>query len=441
MGAQRILLTGAGAVLAVGAITGSAQAQIAYDRDHNVSVQQRAEKEHAAAGIGLGGFLLYPELSVGLQYNDNIYAAPDTPPSVETDDFIWLADTSVRLASQWSRHAMNFFGGVTTRTFADNGDDTTFDWRMGADGRFDIVRDLYVTGGAAFGQASESRFSGNGPAALTGPIDYDFSEVNAQLVRDVNRIRAAVGFSYGKYDFKDGRLNPSIITPNPIFEQDDRDNETLELRGRVDFAVSPDTALFGQVAHRTRDYDLDGGFTNNDPVNGVPVLDRDSKGWRYLLGANFDLTNVVRGEVAVGYQTNEYDSPIYDDVDGFAAYGEVNWFVTQITTATFNAARETVESGVTGAAGVERTSIGARVDHELRRDIILTGGLRYVQDDFISLDREEDRTAFHAGADWHANRALTFGARYERFDQQSSGINRDRDFDANVFTLRATLRR
>jgi len=90
---------------------------------------------------------------------------------------------------------------------------------------------------------------------------------------------------------------------------------------------------------------------------------------------------------------------------------------------------------------VERTSVGARVDHELRRDLILTGGLRYEQDDFVSLDREEDRTAFDAGVDWHANRTLTLGARYERFDQQSSGVDRDRDFDANVFTLRATLRR
>jgi hypothetical protein len=352
-----------------------------------------------------------------------------------------LADTSARLASQWSRHSLNFFGGVTTRTFADNGDDTTFDWRMGADGRFDIVRDMYVTGGAAFGQASESRFSGNGPAALTGPIDYDFTEANAELVRNVNRIRAAVGFNYGKYDFKDGRLNPSIVTPNPIFEQDDRDHDRLELRGRVDFAVSPDTALFGQVSHNKRDYDLDSGFTNNDPVNGALIRDRDSEGWRYLVGANFDLTNVVRGEVAVGYQSTDFDSPFFDSVEGFAAYGQIDWFMTQLTTATFNAGRETVESGVTGAAGVERTSLGARVDHELRRDLILTGGLRYEQDDFISLDRDEDRTAFDAGVDWHANRALTLGARYERFDQQSSGVDRDRDFDANVFTLRATLRR
>jgi len=437
MAVHRILLTTASACLAVGAVAGTAEAQIAYDRDHNVSVQERASGEHAPLGIGLGGFMLFPELTLGMQYNDNIYAAT----TGETSDWIGHADSSVRLASQWSRHALNFFGGITTRTYIDNSDDTTFDWRLGADGRFDIIRDLYITGGAEFGQASESRFSGNGPAALTGPIDYDYTQANAQLVRDVNRIRASIGFNYGKYDFKDGRLNPTIITPNPVFEQDDRDSESLDITGRLDFGISPDTAVFGQVTHHTRDYDLDRGFTNNDPVNGVPILDRDAKGWRYLVGANFDLTSVVRGEVAVGYQTTAYDSPAFSDVDGFSAYGQVDWFVTQLTTATFNAARETVESGVTGAAGVERTSFGARVDHELRRDLILTGGLTYAQDDYVSLNRNDDRTVFDAGVDWYTNRMLTIGARYERFEQDSSGLNADRDFTGNVFTVRATLRR
>lgn len=437
MAAHRIIMTTAASVLAVGAVAGTAEAQIAYDRDHNVSVQERAAQEHAPLGIGLGGFLLFPELSVGAQYNDNIYAAA----TGETEDWIGIADASARIASQWSRHSLNFFGGVATRTFTDNSDDTTFDWRIGADGRFDIVRDLYVRGGAVYGQASESRFSGNGPAALTGPIDYDFTEANVELVRDVNRIRATIGVDYGKYDYEDGRLNPTVVTPNPTFEQDDRDNEVVEVKGRLDYAISPDTALFGQVGHLTRDYELDGGFTNNDPVNGTPILDRDSTGWRYLVGANFDLTNVVRGEVAVGYQTNEYDGPTVADVNGLAAYGQIDWFVTQLTTATFRASRETVDSGVTGAAGVERTSLGARVDHELRRNLILTGGLRYEQDDYVSFDRDDDRTAFDAGIDWYTNRLLTLGARYERFEQDSAGVNRDRDYEANVFTLRATLRR
>lgn len=426
MVSQRILMTGAGACIAIGALAGTAHAQ-AYNRDHNVSVQQRAYDEHAPLGIGTGGFLFFPQLDVGVEFNDNIYAAPTN----ETSDTILHADVSGRLASQWSRHALNFFGGVQTRTFLDNDDDNAVDWRIGADGRIDIRRELYVRGGANFGHATESRFSGNGPAQLVEPIEYDFQEGEAELVYNVNRIRLGAGVAYGSYDYDNG-----LVAPATVFDQNDRDNELVDIKGRIDYALSPDSALFGQVVHRTRDYDLDSGV-----ANGNPILDRDSEGWRYLVGANFDLTSVVRGEVGVGYSETEYDSPALANVDGLAAEARVEWFVTQLTTLTFDASRETTDAGISGAAGIERTTFGVRGDHELRRDIILTGGYRLDQDEYQSFDRDDDRSRLDVGVDWYANRALKFGASYERYDQESSGVQRDRDYTANVFMLKASLRR
>jgi hypothetical protein len=423
MAVQRLILTGVGAFVGLGAMAGAAQAQTAYDRDHNVSVQERAAEEQAPLGIGLGGFLLFPQIDLGVEMNDNIFAAQVN----ETDDTIFHAGASARLASQWSRHALNFFGGVSSRTFSDNGDDDAVDWRLGADGRLDVVRETSIRGNAGFGHTTESRFSGNGPAALAEPIEFDYTDVGAELVHDVNRIRASIGFSYGTFDYEDGRL---VGSPTP-FDQDFRDNDALNVTGRVDYALSPDTAVFGSVSRLTRDYDLEGG----------PAFDRDSQGWRYLVGANFDLTSVVRGEIGLGYSDTEYDGTSFSNVDGLAASAEVDWFVTQITTLNFSAGRETTDSGITGAAGIDRVSYGARVDHELRRDLILTGGAALEQDDYQSIDRDDDRSRFDVGVDWYANRAMKLGASYERFEQDSAGINRDRDYTANVFMLKASFRR
>lgn len=427
MAVRRLIVTGVGACVGLTAMAGAADAQSAYDRDHNVSVQQRADTEQAPLGIGLGGFLLFPQLDLGVEMNDNIFAAATN----ETDDTILHAGASARLASQWSRHALNFFGGVSSRTFSDNGDDDAVDWRLGADGRLDVIRDTYIRGNAGFGHTTESRFSGNGPATLAQPIEFDYVDAGAEIVHDVNRLRTSLGFSYGTFDYQDGRL-----VGGAPFEQDDRDNDVLDITGRADYAISPDTAIFGKVSHRTRDYDLDSGT-----ANGNPILDRDSKGWRYLVGANFDLTSVVRGEVGLGYSSTKYDSPAFDDVNGLAASAEVDWFVTQLTTLTFDAGRETTDSGITGAAGIDRVSYGVRADHELRRDIILTGGVSLQQDDYQSIDRNDDRNRFDAGVDWYANRAMKIGASYERFEQNSDGINRDRDYTANVFMLKASFRR
>lgn len=420
MVSQRLLLSGAGAFIAIGALAAPAYAQGAYSRDNNISVQQRADGEHAPLGMGLGSFLLYPQLDFGIEKNDNIFAASTN----ETDDTILTAGASARLASQWSRHGLNFFGGVQSRTFSDNGDDDAVDWRVRADGRIDILQDTRVHFGAATGRTTESRFAGNGPAALAEPVEFDFDEFNGEIVRDVNRIRASLGYRYGQFDFKDGRL-----VGGGVFDQDDRDYDLRDITGRIDFAISPDTAIFGSVTQRERDYDLD------------TVLDRDSDGMRYLVGANFDLTSVVRGEVAVGYSDTSYDDPTLADVDGVSGFGQIEWFVTNITTLTGNASRDTVESGISGASSIERTTYGFRADHELRRDIILTGGYAMDQDKYQSVARDDDRTRFNVGVDWYMNRFVKLGAAYERFDQDSSGPAADRDFTANVFALRASLRR
>ena len=71
----------------------------------------------------------------------------------------------------------------------------------------------------------------------------------------------------------------------------------------------------------------------------------------------------------------------------------------------------------------------------------LTGGYHLDQDEYQSFDRDDDRSRLDVGVDWYANRALKFGASYERYDQESSGVNRDRDYTANVFMLKASLRR
>lgn len=418
MVSHRLLLSGAGACLAIGALATPAFAQGAYSRDNNVSVQQRANDEHAPLGIGLGGFLLFPQLDLGVEQNDNIFAATTN----ETDDTIFTAGASARLASQWSNHALNFFGGVQSRTFSDNGDDDTVDWRIRADGRIDILQDTRLHLGASTGSSTESRFASNAAPNVLEPIEYDFDEVDGELVRDVNRIRASLGFRYGQYDYKDG-----TFIGGGAFDQDDRDYDLRDVTGRLDYAISPDTAIFGSVTHRERDYDID-----------APV-DRDSEGMRYLVGANFDLTSVVRGEVAVGYSETSYDSPLLADVDGVSGFGQIEWFVTQITTLTGTASRDTVESGISGAASIERTTYGVRADHELRRDLILTGGYTLDQDDYQSSVRDDDFSRFNVGLDWYMNRFVKVGASYERYERESTVPNTD--FTANVFALRASLRR
>jgi len=413
------LLSGGALCVAAAALAAPAEAQVAYTRDHNKSVRERAYEEHRPIGIRTGGFLLLPELTLGVEFNDNIYAAAAN----ETDDTIFVANPSATLESQWSVHRLRLFAGAETRTFMDADDDNVVDWRVGADGQIDINRDMYLTGSLFTGQETESRFAGNGPAALVEPIEYEFTTAGLGFVRNVNRIRLGLGANWSTYDFEDG-----MFPGGAPFEQDDRDHDAWDATARLDYAVSPDTAVFGSVTRRERDYDLD-------------TFDRDSEGWRYLVGANFDITATIRGEVGVGYSTTSYDHPTVADTDGLSASGRVEWFPTELTTITLDALRDTVESDIGGSAAIERTGFGARVDHELRRDIVLGGEVFYDQDEYEVIDRDDDRTRYLVGADWYVNRLLTAGVAWQHFSQESAGVNRDRDFDVNQYMVNITLRR
>ncbi len=413
------ILTGAGAAVLAAAVASPATAQVAYDRDHNLSVGDRAYQAHKPLGIRTGAFLVLPVLDLGVEFNDNIYAAA----TGETEDTIFTVAPSVAVESQWSVHRLNLFGGLTSRTFMDADDDNVLDWRIGADGQIDIRRDTYLTGNLSTGQETEARFAGNGPATLLEPIEYDFTRAGAAIVRNVNRFRATLGVDYMNYDFQDGQ-----IIAGPVFDQDFRDYDGFDITGRLDFAVSPDTALFGSVTHRTREYD-------------TAVPNRDSEGWRYLVGANFDVSATVRGEVGVGYSSTDYDNPAFASIDGFSAYGQLEWFPTQITTVTLRGLRDTVESDIGAASGIERSGASIRVDHELRRDIVLNGRYGYEQDEYDAVDRNDDTSRFGVGADWYVNRLVTAGVNYERVSQNSDGVARDRDFDANRLMFNVTLRR
>ena len=204
----------------------------------------------------------------------------------------------------------------------------------------------------------------------------------------------------------------------------------VNINGRVDLALSPDTALFVSGRQDWREFDV------VDPVTNAT---RNFDAQQVLAGASFDITRLIRGEVGVGYFWAQFDDPNQPDVDGFSLSGSLDWFPTLLTTIGFSAGRNVTESGVAGVASLTRADYGVQVDHELRRNIILVGGARYVKDDYNGIAREDDRTEYTAGFDWLVNRVATVNARYARADQDSTLP--ERVFEQNRAWIGLTLRR
>jgi hypothetical protein len=406
---------------AVGESIASAPISTNFARDRNVSVRARPRAEYEALGGRLGAFMLYPRLLVTGEYNDNIYALG----SNKVGDELVRVQPELTLSSNWSRHALSVYARSTLTRYDTYASEDSDEWQAGVNGRLDIRRDTNLSVSFDSGRVTEPRTTTSTQSDSVVPIQYEFNNVNVTLVKEFNRLRLT-----GKVDFSDQDFNDGRTALGARVEQDDRDRKQTTGTIRAEYAVSPDTALFVQVAANKRRYDTPIPFLN---------ADRDSDGYEVLAGANFELSALVRGDIGVGYLKQGYDSPIFDDIKGLGVRGQVEWFPTQLTTVTLTGARQVMDSGILEAAGYISSSAAAQVDHELRRNIILTGQLSYAKDDYKDFDRNDKHFRVGVSGTYLMNRNVGLTLGYSYYKENSSGTAAGVDYKVNKVGATLTL--
>lgn len=392
-----------------------AQAQDAnlFARDRNVAVDERGRPEFEALGVRAGGLMLYPKLQVDLGYDSNV-AAEDAD---ERSDAFVRVSPRVDLESNWSRHALNGnLRGAFTR-FGEYDEENTDTWGAGLNGRIDVRRFTRITLGSDYAANVEPRTSSNSPGLIAEPIEYDVVGSNLGIVHTVNRLRATGRFDVRAFDYQDGRTRAGTL-----IEQDDRDQTTYDLTLRADYAVSPATAVFARVVFNDRKYDQ--ALSATTPL-------RDSSGYNAVVGVNFELSDLIRGEAGVGYLEQTFDNPIYGDLTGLSANARLEYFATPLLTLGLTADRSIGDSGIVGTAGFLTTTVQATADYELRRNILVGGRLGLTVDTFDSIDRENERLFAGVRATYLLNRRIGLTASYDYETRESQGFFATNDFTSN----------
>ncbi len=416
-----------GSVSLLGLMAGDAFAQPAsnssFARDRNISVTERLKPEYQTSGVDLGGFILSPELTTGLRYNDNIFALSAN----KVDDFIVKINPSAILQSKWSRHSLSFNASVDHNEYMDLSQESYTDITIGADANLDAGRGLAFGFGGQFQALNEPRTNSSSPSNTTKPVEYDLASFYGNVSREINRIRLVVSGGLRDFNYKDGQ-----IIGGGISDQDDRDRQMVDFNGRAEYAVSPDTSVFFEVGYNDRSYDL------QPPT--VP-LDRDSDGYQFLIGTNFDLSNTMRGEVAIGYLDQNFESALLPDIDGFAIRADVEWFPTQLTTFGLGGSRSVEDSGIQGASGYLANKAYFRIDHELLRNLIVSGEATYGFDDYKGIDREDERFGGTLSGTILLRRGVGLSMYYLYADQTSRGLAGGSDYTNNEIGISLKFQR
>lgn len=395
---------GAFALIGVLATSGPAHAQGEdfFVRDKYQAVTARSQSEYDPIRIRSGGFEISPEVRFNAGFTDNLFATDQN----QVDDFFVGIIPSIDFNSTWSRHALGFGGRIDHIEYGDVDSESRTNLMLNANGGLDVTSEFTLFGNFLFDDLTEPRSNVSSVQNASEPVEYTRAggEVGANYQAGRLRVNAGVGLVSTDYD--DVELDTGLIQ-----DQDFRDNDTLSAKLRVAYAVQRDWAVFTEVNRREAEY---------DPPSVFSSITRDFTDTSVRAGLDFELQALIRGDVGIGYFQSEFDEPTFPDVDGLSVDANMQWFITQLTTLNFSAGRSIFDPGLVQTSGAVRTNVSARADHELRRNILVSGEVAFTNFEFENFARSDDRWSLRTSATWKVNRNLWLDGSYRLTDQSST---------------------
>jgi len=378
------------------------------DAETTADVLTRARPEFDARGLRLGTFFFYPSLAGGFAYTDNVFN-----DATNVEDYLSTLAPLAQLRSAWARHELNLSASAKSYWYSNQAGENRTDWNLAADARIDIVRGSAVSADLHYENLHEPRGTdltgGLNPGDPLEPTALVRSGFNAVLAHTFNHVRVSLGAGVERIDYDD---TPVVGGGLPI-NNDDRDRNVSEIVGKVDIETGADTSLF--IRGRANQYDFE------TPLDDFG-FNHDSSGWTVDGGVEFSMTHVLVGELFAGYTARTYDSPVFAPVSELAFGAGLRWFPSMLTTIRIDAARSIEDTSITGASGYVSTRGELGLDHELLRNVILSGRLGYENAEYQEVLRNDDILRGSLAGRFLINNHLHFDASWEFTDRNSSAL-------------------
>ena len=398
-----------------------AQSANYFDRSHNAGVLDRPRPDYQALGVQAAGFTIFPSITISPEYDDNIFATDHDKVS----DEVTLISPQVQVRSNWSRNELDAFARLTSDVYASQSDESTTDYQLGTSGRLDFLRQDNINASVSYGHLTEPRTAENTVEDSSTPIQYDAVNARVGSVQTLNRLRFSEQVGVDRYDFSN-----TTDFSGAFLSQAYRNETAVVTTGRADYALSPELSLF--IAESFTD-------TLYDQKPPQTLLNRDYVSTETTIGTDFDITRLIRGQIQLGYLHDTYTSSVYKSVDGPAVHARVEYFLSGLTTLSANINRSVLDAASAISSSDVQTVGGVRIDHELLRNVILSGQANYETDDFQGIDREDRRTSASASATYLLNRHLGVTTAYSFLNEASSGSARITPYTVNVISLSFVL--
>ncbi|WP_191621167.1 outer membrane beta-barrel protein [Marinihelvus fidelis] len=383
------------------------------------SIQQKPV-DYQPVGARIGSFHLFPGVDLGWEHNDNVFYLPED----ELDDDILHVRPWANLVSNWNRHALNASASADFASYSDYGANDYEDWTTQLDGRIDVRRDDWFSYDAQWMHLHEDRRS---PDARFGvePTVFDYGGYGAGYDHVFNRLKLGVYYNHSFFDYDNNRTIDGDVIDN---QDRNREQDRLTLRG--DWQLGPETAIFATWGMNDIDYDQpldDNGYH------------RDSSGTGVSVGVAWDMTDLLTGDLSLGWSEQDYDDPRLQDVDGLNLGAGLTWTPRQTTLVNVRFAGGPQETTQPGTSGYFSQLYSVRVQQEVMPNFLLH--LRgswttnnYENPGMSDTELEDtDVTRWGLGASYLFNRNLSLTVGYTR-ESQDANLGTF-DYDTNRYFL------
>jgi hypothetical protein len=377
---------------------------LAASRLPGTTVRLRQRPGYDAPGLRAGGMVIHPYIDTGMAYDANVYAEENP----RNDVFAHLTG-GFDAASDWGRHRAVLSGFVRRRQYGQYTSENTTTYRLIGAGRYDADSHLSFNSEASHQRIQLERGAVEEVSSLALPTLYDFTSglLGAQVQYGSTRLSAQGGVN--RTAFRDNRSLTGAVT-----DQRFRNFTGYTGQARLEQEVLGGRTLYGQFNFERRRFET---------ADAIRLSNADV----YTLtgGLRGALTQLIRGHAGVGIIRVDFQDPAAPSISSLTFDTQIDWLVRDRTTISLSGERDLRTVAQRGVRAALFTTVNLRVDEEIRRNLILSVGLRQQFTDYVQDTRRASATGVTLGADWLLDRHWTVRPQVSYLRRTDRGFNLD----------------
>jgi hypothetical protein len=390
------------------------------DEERGITVLNRPRPEFDPLGVRVGAFTLRGTATLDQGYNDNVFYSANNPKG----DVFSLANARGTFASNWSRHSVSGFAGLSRLQYYAEREQSYTNVEGGVSGRYDLTPDTELSGEASKGIFHVIRTDADAVVS-DKPVQFSVTSLGGGVAQRFGRYRASLRGFYRLFDYDEYSVGGRTVRGSGTFN----DYEIYGATATAAYALGPFRTAFGGVRLFRINYtDVPTGF-----------VDLSANAGYVFVGFNYDFDGIWRYEFDVGYLTRVYDESTIETLSGLSGTARVTWAPTALL-AIRGTVQRTISQQLVPVPGNTRfengffsTAFTLDATYELFRNVLVTAAIEGRYDEFRSPRDPAWFLSERLGVNVLLNRNLRLGAFYLRQDTlNESGANPSR----NVIALR-----